>query len=164
MCFSGCSTIHKAKDFIFGVKNEVIGNKDIEGKSFNLKYVNSAVFDKTIAMYALSEASEIDVSMSKGVSINAIPKRLDDIFVAAVDKGAELNFIDEKTLPKQRAIPFLVSLISAYSDYKQVGDTYRQYIDDKSKVKLGKYSISVYYNGDSGEISHITFTHKDNLD
>jgi hypothetical protein len=69
-----------------------------------------------------------------------------------------LNFVDEKDEVQARGIPLVMALVSAYSDYQKVGDAYRQYIDDNSKAKLGKYVINLYYNADSGDISHITFT------
>jgi hypothetical protein len=154
LAISGCSTIQQ-------IKTELVGSDEGKGKYYELKYVDSTVFDKTLAMYALQSTTEMDVQVSKGMSINNIPTKLDNIFVAAVDNGAEFNLIDERYEVKMRSVIAITALISAYSNYKSYKDTYQQYVDEKARSQLGDYIINVYYNADSGDISHIKFTRKE---
>ncbi len=53
-----------------------------------------------------------------------------------------------------------MALVSIYSNYRKVRDTYRNYIDDRAQAKLGNYIIDVFYNDESGDISHIKFSHR----
>ena len=154
LTISGCSTIQETK-------TELVGSDEGRGKHYELKYVDSTVFDKTLSMYALQNSTEMDVQVSKGMSINNIPKKLDDIFVVAVDNGAEFNLVDERDEVKMRSIGAITALISAYSNYKSYKNTYQQYVDEKARSNLGNYIINVYYNADSGDISHIKFTRKE---
>ena len=160
MMTSGCTTFRNIEDSVSTLKTDMIGGGDYEGKKVKVKYVNSAVFDKTLAMLALKNAGVVDVEISKGMSINEIPKRLDDIFVAAVDNGADFNLIDERDEEKSRGIGAIMALVSIYSNYRKVRETYRNYIDDRAQAKLGNYIIDVFYNDESGEISHVKFSHR----
>ncbi len=136
-------------------------DSEIAGKSFQLKYLNSAVFDKTITMYAVEDAAVVDINVSKGMSINDIPKRLDDIFVAAVDNGAEFNLVDERDEVKMRSVAALMALVSAYSNYSDAKAAYHDFLDDRARAKLGNYIINLYYNVENGDISHIMFTRRE---
>ena len=157
---SGCSTFSSSGDSKSLQDDMVKANGEYEGKPVRLKYVNSAVFDKTIAMYALHNAGEIDIVVSKGMSINHIPKRLDDIFIAAVDNGADFYLTDERDEEKSRSISAIVALVGLYSNYRKLRESYREYLDEQAKAHLGNYIIHVYYNVESGEISHIKFTNR----
>jgi hypothetical protein len=53
-----------------------------------------------------------------------------------------------------------MSLVSIYSNYRKVRDTYRNYIDDCAQAKLGHCIIDVFYNDESGKISHVKFPHR----
>ena len=161
---SGCTTTTSTESSVTTLVDDVIGGGEYEGKQFELKYMNSAVFDRTLAMYALKDAGQMDVRISKGMSINEIPKRLDDIFVAAVENGAEFNLVDEKYEVKMRGIGIIMAVVSAYSNYTKVKNSYRQYIDDRAQAKLGNYIINVYYNVESGNISHVVFAQREDFE
>jgi len=158
---TGCTSFRNVEDSVTTLKDDVIGGGEYEGKRFKLNYMNSAVFEKTLAMYILRNTGEIDVAISKGMTINNMPKRLDDIFVAAVDNGADFYLTDKEDEVKERGIGAIMAIVTLYSNYSKLRDTYRKYIDDRAKVKLGNYIINVYYDVDTGEISHVKFTHRE---
>ena len=139
----------------------VSANSEIAGKIFEIQYLNSAVFDKTMAMYASEDAGMIDIKVSQGMSINDIPERLDEIFVSAVDNGAEFNLLDERDEVKMRSVSVMMALVSAYSNYTEAKAYYQNYLDERAQAKLGNYTINLYYNVENGDISHIMFTHKE---
>ena len=155
---TGCSNVQSIND---DESIAISGNSEIAGKSFEIKYLNSAVFDKTVTMYAAEDAGVIDIKVSKGMSINDIPQRLDDIFVASVDNGAEFNLVDERDEVKMRSVTALMALVSAYSNYAEAKSVYNSFLDDRARAKLGNYTINLYYNVDNGDISHIMFTRRE---
>lgn len=155
---TGCSNVQSIDD---GAAVAVSADSEFAGKSFEIKYLNSAVFDKTLTMYASEDAGVIDIKVSRGMSINDIPQRLDDVFVASVDNGAEFNLVDERDEVKMRSVTAIMALVSAYSNYTEAKSVYKSFLDDRARSKLGNYIINLYYNVDNGDISHIMFTHRE---